>query len=272
VKVLVTPYASTSALVLLCAGTGAFGQTKPVSGEPASVYFTLQPHPGEDLYYIGFRTMVISAAGLDRSVVSPSGSEASFRILPGSTSDDLKMITSARIEGQFQVENAPYELRDRGDTECFQGKCSPERSASAMVAKASIWGLPAGALHAGSSWTVQIDYAWEFGPPGKQTIRVISVDPKDGSVVLTRDGAGDGPRAQAGETTVVTKGGQSYTVAVKRGHTHWSGKATIQHGMIVADECLSDAEVELSSPEFGKVTGRERMFMAIMQHPEPIPY
>jgi hypothetical protein len=112
------------------------------------------------------------------------------------------MTTSARIEGQFQVENAPYELRDRGDTECFQGSCSPERSARALV--------------------------------------------------LTRGGEGDGPRAQAGTTAVVMKGGQSYTVSVKRGRTHWSGKATIQHGLIVSDACLSDAEVELLSPEFDK--------------------
>jgi hypothetical protein len=119
---------------------------------------------------------------------------------------------------------------------------------------------------------VQVSHAWEFGPPGKQTIRVISVDPQDGHVTLTRDGEGDGPREQAGKTTEVMKGGKSYTVSVKRGYTHWSGKATIQHGLIVSDECLSDAEVELSSPEFGTVTGRERMFMAIMQHPAAIPY
>jgi hypothetical protein len=267
-----TVLAAAFPVLLLAAGTAAAGESEPSPGNGASPYFTLEPHPGETLYYIGFRTMVISAPGLDRSVVSPSGSEASFRILPGSDSNDLKMTTSARIEGEFQVENAPYELRDHGDTECFQGKCSPERSASAMVAKASIWGLPGGPLHAGASWTVQITHAWEFGPAGEQTIRVISVDPEDGSVVLTRDGDGDGPRTQASDTTVVTKGGQSYTVSVKRGHTHWSGKATIRHGLIVSDECLSDAQVELSSPEFGKATGRERMFMAIMQHPEPIEY
>jgi hypothetical protein len=271
-KAVIMMLASASPLLLLLAGTRAFGQIKPAPPDAPSAYFTLQPHPGEMLYYIGFRTMVISAPGLDRSVVSPSGSEASFKILSGSTSDDLKMTTSARIEGQFQVENAPYELRDRGDTECFQGKCSPERSASALVAKASIWGLPTGPLHAGTSWTVEVSHPWEFGPAGKQTIRVISVDPEDGSVVLTRDGEGDGPRAQAGDTTVVTKSGRSYTVSVKRGHTHWSGKATIQRGLIVSDECLSDAEIELSSPEFGKMTGRERMFMALMQHPEPIQY
>jgi hypothetical protein len=272
-KVSVIMLVSAFLVLLLCVGTHAFGQAKPAAEPEASAYFTLQPHPGETLYYIGFRTMVISAAGLDRSVVSPSGSEASFKILPGSTSNDLKMTTSARIEGQFQVENAPYELRDGGDTECFQGKCYPEHSASALVAKASIWGLPPrGPLHAGISWTVEISHAWEFGPPGKQTIRVILVDPEHDSAVLTRDGEGDGPRDQAGHTTVVTKGGQSYTVSVKRGHTHWSGKATIQHGLIVSDECLSDAEVELSSPEFGKLTGRERMFMALMQHPEAIQY
>jgi hypothetical protein len=271
-KAFVVMLATVSPALLLRAGTPAFGQTQPVSADEKSAYFTMQPNPGEILYYIGFRTMVISAPALDRSVVSPSGSEASFTILPGSTSSDLKMTTSARIEGQFQVENAPYELRDHGDTECFQGKCSPDHSASSMVAKASIWGLPAGPLHAGMSWTVEISHAWEFGPAGKQTIRVISVDPEDGSVVLTRDGEGDGPRAQAGNTTVVTKGGHSYTVSVKRGRTHWSGKATIQHGLIVSDECLADAEVELSSPKFGKMTGRERMFMALMQHPEPIQY
>jgi hypothetical protein len=265
-------FASAFSILLFSTRNVISGQTKPSAEDKASVYFTVRPHPGEILYYIGFRTVVISAPGLDHSDVSSSGSEASFTILSGSTSNDLKMVTSARIEGQFQVENAPYELSDRGDTECFQGKCYPDHSASSMVAKASIWGLPAGSLHAGMSWTVGIRHAWEFGPAGKQTIRVISVDSEDGSVILTRDGEGDGSPEGARNTTVVSKGGQSYTVSVKRGHTHWSGKATLRHGLIVSDECLSDAEVELSSPEFGKVTGRERMFMALMQHPEAIQY
>jgi hypothetical protein len=264
--------ASAFSVLLFSTGNIISGQSKPAAEEKAPAYFTLQPHPGEILYYIGFRTVAISAPGLDHSVVSPSGSEAIFTILPGSTSTDLKMTTSARIEGEFQVENAPYELSDRGDTECFQGKCYPEHSASSMVAKASIWGLPAGPLHAGMSWTVEVSHGWEFGPAGKQTIRVISVDPQDGSVILTRDGEGDGPPDPVSNTTAVTKGGKSYTVSVKHGHTRWSGKATIRHGLIISDECLADAEVELSSPEFGKVTGRERMFMALMQHPEAIPF
>lgn len=271
-RVAVIIFLSTFQFLLLPLGTHSLGQNKSGVEDATSPYFTLQPHPGDTLYYIGFRTIALSAPGLDGSVVSPSGSDANFKILPGSTTDDLKMTTSARIEGQFQVENAPYELRDHGDTECFQGKCYPERSATAMVAKASVWGLPAGPLQPGMSWTTDLKYAWELGPPGIQTIRVISVDPKDGIVVLTRDGQGDGPRDKADSTTTVTKGKKSYTVSVKRGHTHWSGKATIQHGLIVSDECLSDAEVELSSPEFGTVTGRERMFMAIMQHPEAFEY
>jgi hypothetical protein len=271
-RALVTVFASSFSLLALCPGTRALCQAAPSAGNGTSAYFTLQPHAGEILYYIGFRTMVISAPGLDSSIVSSSGSEASFTILPGSTPSDVKMTTSARIEGHFEIENAPYELRDGGDTECFQGKCYPERSASALVAKASIWGVPSRPLHAGMSWTVEISHPWEFGPAGKQMIRVISVNAKDGSVILTRDGDGDGPRDQATSTTVVKKGGQSYTVAVKRGHTHWSGRATIQHGLIVSDECLSDADVILSSAEFGEMKGRERMFMALVQHPEAIPY
>src|SRR5271156_4373648 len=116
-KVSVIMLVSAFPVLALCGGTHAFGQTKPAAEDEASAYFTLQPHPGEILYYIGFRTMVISAPGLDRSIVDPSGSDANFKILPGSTPDDLKMTTSARIEGKFQVENTPYELRDHGDTE-----------------------------------------------------------------------------------------------------------------------------------------------------------
>jgi hypothetical protein len=266
------PFVSALPFLMLFPEGHSYGQTNRRVETEASPYFTLQPRAGDTLYYIGFRTIVLSAPGLDHSNVSPSGSDANFKILPGSTADDLKMTTSARIEGEFQVENAPYELRDHGDTECFQGKCYPEHSATAMVAKATVWGVPAGPLHAGMSWTTYISYPWEFGPPGKQTIRVVSVDPGDGTVVLTRDGAGDGPRDRAGSTTTVTRDKKSFTVSVRRGHTHWSGQATIRHGLIVSDECLSDAVVELSSPEFGTVTGRERMFMAIMQHPEAFDY
>jgi hypothetical protein len=259
-------------VLALSPGTHAFCQTKPAAANAVSPYFTVQPHPGDKLYYIGFRTVAISAPGLDRSLVDSSGSEAEMEVLPGSTALDLKMTISARIEGAFQAENAPYELRDHGDIECFQGDCHPERSSTAPVAKGSVWGLPTGPLHPGMTWTTDLDYTWEFGPPGNQTIRVISVEPKTGTVILVRDGNGDGPRSGAKDITTVIKGGKSYTVSIKRGRTHWSGKATIQHGMIVSDECLSDAEVVLSSREFGAVTGRERMFNAIMQYPEPFAY
>jgi hypothetical protein len=252
--------------------TQVSAQTKSIASNAVSPYFTVQPHPGDKLYYIVFRTVALSAPGLDRSLVDSTGGESEMEVLPGSTSLDLKMTTSSRIEGVFQVENAPYELRDRGDTECFQGHCRPERSSTTAVAKGSVWGLPSGPLHPGMTWTKDINYTWEFGPPGKQTIRVISVDPKSGTVVVARNGDGDGPRGQEKDTTTVVKGGKSYTVSIKRGHTHWSGKATIQHGMIVSDECLADAEIVLSSPEFGTVTGRERMFNAIMQYPEPFAY
>jgi hypothetical protein len=66
--------------------------------------------------------MVLGAPGLDQSIVDASGSDANFKMLPGSTPDDLKMTTSAHIEGKVEAENAPYELRDHGDIECFQSK------------------------------------------------------------------------------------------------------------------------------------------------------
>jgi hypothetical protein len=73
--------APTFPALLLFPGTPVLGQAKSTPADEASAYLTLQPHPGETLYYIGFRTMVISAPDLDRSVVSPSGSEASFKIV-----------------------------------------------------------------------------------------------------------------------------------------------------------------------------------------------
>ncbi|MGC2661299.1 MAG: hypothetical protein WA324_25375 [Bryobacteraceae bacterium] len=115
-----------------------------------------------------------------------------------------------------------------------------------------------------------MDKPWELGPPGIQTVTVVSVDKTNGVTVLKREGSGAGPYAGAQDSMTVKKGGKPYKAAIKYGTTHWSGQAVIRQGVIVSDELLCYTPVELSSPELGTIQATERQYLSVLEHPAPI--
>jgi hypothetical protein len=174
------------------------------------------------------------------------------------------------MEGVVAQDDAKGEYRDHGRTMCFNGKCSVSTDASGPFFNPTFWGDPKVALRPGMSWKVRLTQPWELGPAGEQTVTVLVVDPANDTVVLQREGDGDGGYRGAPGEVVLKRGVTEIHAAVKRSHAHWLGKAVFRHGFVVSDELLCDTAIELSSPELGTIAGRERQYMSVVEHPGPI--
>lgn len=99
-----------------------------------------------------------------------------------------------------------------------------------------LWGTPPATLAAGTTWTYRIPQAWELGPAGTQTARVLSVDPANARIVLERTGSGVG--APLGETLPKIDG-----VQPTWGTSTWKGITIVRHGLIESDEVAVHHEI-----------------------------
>jgi hypothetical protein len=193
-----------------------------------------------------------------------------YTFLPSESADSIKWTVTVRMDGRMALKDAAGEYRDNGTSMCFAGKCTFTTDASGPFFNPTFWGEPKGELKPGQSWTVTLKQPWELGPPGQQTITVLSVDGKNGMVVLKREGEGVGPFEGGQDSATIKKDGKPYKVAVKYGKAHWEGQAVFQHGVVVSDELLCLTPVELSSVEVGTIQALERQYMSLLEHPAPI--
>jgi hypothetical protein len=144
-----------------------------------------------------------------------------------------------------------------------QGNLLIVEDASGPFLNPTFWGNPQGDLKPGMSWTVELTQPWELGPPGKQTVTVLSVDKLNGMVVLKREGQGVGSYEGKHNVALIMRDGKQYRVDVKHGNAHWVGQAVFKHGVVVSDELLCNTDVELSSPEVGTIQAQERQYMSL---------
>jgi hypothetical protein len=233
--------------------------------------FYLKPHPsaGQTQSDVTYRVIAIHGDGMEDSVVQIPAT-GTYTFLPSGSSDTIKWTISVRMDGRMAMKDAAGEYRDNGTTMCFQGKCNFMTDASGPFFNPTLWGQPQGELSPGRSWTVELKQPWELGPPGKQTVTVLSMDAKNGIVILKRDGEAVGPYEGGQPSLTIKKEGKPYKVDVKYGLAHWSGQAVFRHGVVVSDELLCVTPLELSSPELGVIHAVERQYMSVLEHPDPI--
>lgn len=79
-----------------------------------------------------------------------------------------------------------------GATVCWNGRCAVDHDTSGAIFNRTLWGHPPKDLVAGSMWTATIAEAWELGPPGTETVRVVQLDPVSDTITLFREGHGFG--------------------------------------------------------------------------------
>jgi hypothetical protein len=125
-----------------------------------------------------------------------------------------------------------------------------------------LWGTPPASLTAGTTWTYRIPQAWELGPAGAQTARVLSVDPINARIVLERTGSGFG--APLDETLPKIDG-----VQPTWGKTTWKGITIVRRGLIESDEVAVHHEIILP-----KSAGKPQHTQAMIEQIElgQVPY
>jgi hypothetical protein len=239
--------------------------------KPADAAYYLKPHleAGQVLSDITYRVIATHGPGMEDSVWQAPAT-GTYTIVSSDSPDVISWNVSVRMDGKMVIQNAAGDYRDDGKTMCFKGKCSFTTDASGPFFNPTFWGSPKGDLKPGMSWTVELTQPWELGPPGKQTVTVLSVDKFNGMLVLKREGQGVGSYEGKHDVALIKRDGKQYRVAVKHGNAHWVGQAIFQHGVVVSDELLCNTDVELSSPEVGTIQAHERQYMSLLQHPGAI--
>jgi hypothetical protein len=154
-------------------------------------------------------------------------------------------------------------IKDGGRTLCWKGDCSAATDASGVSINPRLWGTPRGKLHVGQSWEVTITMPWELGPPGRETVRVVSVDPSNDSITLERRGEGEGETVNETRHLTLVKDQKAYLVDVSAGRATWSGRTTFRRGIILSDVLLVERPVTISSKELGQSIGVERQYILL---------
>jgi hypothetical protein len=255
--------------LLMSGATHASGPTQKSQHADRDNYLTLHVQAGDVLSDITYRVISLKTPGYDESVYQ-SPATGTYTFTADNVPNAVSWRISARYDGKTSIQDEAGEFRDAGKTECFKGQCSLTTDASGPFFNPTFWGEPKGPLKPGMHWTVNLQQPWELGPPGQQTVTVISVDPANGIVILKREGSGVGSFEGKNDVALLKRDGKQYRVTVKFGDAHWVGQAVFQHGVAISDELLCDMSVELSSQEVGTLKGQERQYMSLLQHPGPI--
>lgn len=248
----------------------------PTSGAlaaPASA--TLVPHfvPGQTYGTVFSIMRSIKAEGYDE-YAGRNGGSGDYTIVTAEP-DAWHIRLAWRYDGRNSGD-AEVILRRGGGSYCTvtaAGKedCQPALDASGLVYNPLLWGSPPKTLDAGITWQVDVKPAWELGGAnGREQVTVVSVDAARGAVVLMREGTAEGLFGE-GESTQrqLTRSGQTETLDLIPGESHWKGYTTIVKGVIFSDELLVTRDSTLRSKSGAQVRATERWIMLLNAAPYP---
>jgi hypothetical protein len=226
----------------------------------ASVYLEPKVQTGQKFANVFSRTIAFRAGGVDDLVRRISGT-AEYSVAESSAD---KLV----VDGNFLYDGKPEshgktEIKDKGRISCWEGACSAATDASGLLYNALLWGDPKGSLRKGMSWDVVIAQPWELGPAGKEKVTVLSVDVKEHSVTLKREGTGEGFFDHDAQQVHLTKNGQTITADLSPGTSHWIGYTTFREGVVISDELVVERLVTLTSKELGALSGTERQYILL---------
>jgi hypothetical protein len=211
---------------LIAALVVAAGQTANAQGS----YFTVQLHPGDTIENIFERTIY-------RGTARRTSGYALYKI-SNVQGDRYAYDMSWAYYGRVNKPNDPAiaELAPDGVYYTQEGQRQLSTDSSGAFFNVWLWGTPPASLAVGTTWTHRIPSAWELGPAGTQTARVISIDPADDRIVLERTGSGIG--APLGAKLPKIDG-----VQPTWGTTTWKGITIVRRGLIESDELAVHHEI-----------------------------
>ena len=233
-------------------------------GVEASKCLQTRMQVSQEIGNVFSRTIAFQVNGYDDFVrrVSGTGLYKVLSVAPG----------QIVLKGTFLYDGNPAStgentIKDGGRTICWKGDCSLATDASGVSINPLFWGFPKGKLHVGQSWEINIAVPWELGPPGKQVVKVISVDPLNDEVTLERQGEGEGEALNEIKKLSLVKDKKTYAVDVIPGKSRWSGYTTFQRGVVISDVLMVEKPVTVSSKELGQSNGTERQYILLNQAP-----
>jgi hypothetical protein len=210
------------------------------------------------------RTITFQINGFDPFVRRVSGT--GIYKVESVTPQQIVMSSSFLYDGN-PISTGETTVKDGGRTTCWKGDCSISTDASGVSINPLLWGAPKGKLHVGQSWEVTIAVPWELGPAGKQTVKVISIDPANDSITLEREGEGEGDAVKEIKKLLLVKDKKTYAVEVTAGRAKWSGYATFRRGVIQSDVLLVERPVTVTSEDLGQSSGTERQYILLNSAP-----
>jgi len=214
----------------------------------------------EEIGNVFSRTIAFQVSGFDPLVRRVSGSGI-YKVVK--VSEGEIVTTSTFLYDGTPASTGETTIKDGGRTICWRGECSMATDASGVSINPLLWGTPSGKLYVGQTWNVTISVPWELGPPGKQRVRVVSVDPLNDAITLERTGEGEGNSVNEIKKLSLVKDKKTYPVEVSSGKAKWSGYTTFRHGVILSDSLLMERSVIVSSKELGQSSGTERQYILL---------
>ena len=231
----------------------------PTFADPASLYLGASPKPGEKIYDVFSNTDSIEGMGFDKYANHTSGSTLDTVIAVG---NDKVVINEDYILDALMRGSDNFEFHDGGRIICASDKCRPNTSTSSVLFNSLVWGDIPKDLREGSTWTATITTPWEIGPAGTETVRVIQMDRANGTIVLEREGFGQGATHNdlTRKPPVIPKNGQIINVTLTPGTTTWSGYTIVRHGVTVSEIIKSERDVTLKTDSGETLNGHERNY------------
>jgi hypothetical protein len=233
-------------------------------GIDASKCLETKVQVSEEIGNVFSRTISFRIDGFDPFVRRVSGT--GIYKVESATPEQIVMSSSFLYDGN-PVSAGETTVKNGGRTVCWKGDCSTSTDGSGVSINPLLWGEPKGKLHVGQSWEVAIAIPWELGPAGKETVRVVSIDPANDTVTLERQGEGEGDAVNEIKKLPLVKDKKTYTVTVTAGRAKWSGYATFRRGVILSDVLFVERPVTVTSEELGQSSGTERQYILLNSAP-----
>jgi hypothetical protein len=233
--------------------------------DSAAAYFRLQLRKGETYANVFSKAISIKGEGFKEIVSRISGSGTDTVVNPDPEAPVFN--SSYRYDVFAEGSTKGVEVRDGGTTYCAQSRCVVDAESSGLSFNPLLWGTPPAELKPGQTWQIKISQPWELGPPGTETVRVVSLDPLNHVVMLDRWGSGSGESdSEDAHTAHITVGDKTDVAKIVPGPSHWSGQTVFRHGIILSDVILIERPVTLIS-KLGTFHGMEREYTLLNAMP-----
>ncbi len=237
------------------------------SSESSARFFTPPVLIGEHFSNIYSIAISTKADGFDEKVARNSGS-SDYTLKQVSAENALTFDESDAYDGSA-VGRGESVIRDQGSSLCWNGACRTYTDASGLVYNRLLWGDPPANMKPGTTWQVNIRKPWELGAAGIQTVTVITINHRDDTVTLKREGSTEGFAADEPTQVTLIRKGQAVTLDVKPGKAHWVGYTTFQRGIIISDELLVVRTDVLQSKEIDSLNATRRRYILLNAAPYP---